>query len=132
MMRRTHMKRGAPLRSKAAAPKRRDPSKVPAHGRKPSDRRDQKALDACRGEDCYLALPWVCRRIPRDATVVPAHENQGKGMGLKACDRRSVPACFLCHTEYDQGRLFTRDQKREMFNNAIALWEPRRKQKIGY
>ncbi len=41
-----------------------------------------------------------------------AHANEGKGMGLKVCDRRSFPLCFPCHAAFDQSRGMTREQRR--------------------
>lgn len=124
------MKRGAPLQRKtplhAKKPmargsttltrstiKKRAPKKRPGH--------NQAMLDACRGQHCYLRLP---RGVCRDdvATTVPAHENQGKGMGLKVPDERTVPACYWCHYEYDQGKLFTREEKRAFFIAAHQRW----------
>lgn len=41
-----------------------------------------------------------------------AHANEGKGMGMKVCDRRSFPLCFPCHAAFDQSRGMTREQRR--------------------
>jgi hypothetical protein len=123
------MKRGAPLQRKtplrAKKPmvrgaatlmrstiQKRTPKKRPGH--------DKAMLAACRGQHCYLRLPGVCR--DDTATTVPAHRNEGKGMGLKVPDEQTVPACYWCHYEYDQGKLFTREQKREFFNVAYKRW----------
>ena len=49
-----------------------------------------------------------------------AHANQGKGMGLKACDLTCFPACGPrpgiqgCHAALDQGALFTKAVRREL------------------
>lgn len=94
--------------------------------------KDAKAREACRGEACYLRIPHLCRSYEDDPTVVPAHQNEGKGQGLKVSDRQTVPACYDCHHEYDQGRRFSRDQKREFYNKAEARWLPVRRAKIGY
>ena len=58
-----------------------------------------------------------------DGTVVAAHSNQGKGIGLKASDASIMFLCYRCHTEYDSGKLMTRDEKREFAyrNNAKTL-----------
>ncbi len=48
-----------------------------------------------------------------------AHENFGKGMGLKVCDTRTFPLCaprfglLGCHLEFDLGLGLTRDERRE-------------------
>jgi hypothetical protein len=85
---------------------------------KPGD--DKRMLDACRGQSCWLVVPGIqCSSM---ATVVPAHENMGKGMGLKVPDSRTVPACHACHAEFDQGRIFSRDEKRAIWIKAFGRW----------
>lgn len=57
-----------------------------------------KALrDLCRGRAC------ACCGI-RDETVIPAHRNKGKGMGIKSTDATVAPLCFGCHMDYDSGK----------------------------
>ena len=41
-----------------------------------------------------------------------AHANVGKGMAMKVCDRRTFPLCFPCHSNLDNTRGMTRDQRR--------------------
>lgn len=43
-------------------------------------------------------------------------------MGLKTPDRLTVPACFTCPAEYDQGNKLTRTEKRELFDEAHNRW----------
>lgn len=49
-----------------------------------------------------------------------AHANQGKGMGMKACDLTCFPACGPrpgfqgCHAALDQGALFLKAARREL------------------
>lgn len=49
-----------------------------------------------------------------------AHANQGKGMGMKACDLTCFPACGPrpgfqgCHAALDQGALFLKAVRREL------------------
>lgn len=49
-----------------------------------------------------------------------AHANQGKGMGMKACDLTCFPACGPrpgiqgCHAALDQGALFSKAVRREL------------------
>lgn len=63
-----------------------------------------------------------------------AHANQGKGMGMKACDLTCFPACGPrpgmqgCHTALDQGALFMKAVRREMepiwaADTMRRLWE---------
>ena len=81
-------------------------------------------LGLCRGQPCYLLLPSV--RAHDGETVVPAHSNQsqhGKGMGLKASDIFTIPACGKCHHELDQGKLMSRAERVEAWDAAYARWK---------
>lgn len=111
-MKRSGFKRKSPVSLKRSTMKRRAPKKRPGH--------DKTMLEACRGAHCYLAIPDVC--LGDTESVVPAHRNEGKGMGLKVPDEFTVPACFTCHQEYDQGKRFTREEKRELWNAAYKRW----------
>lgn len=85
----------------------------------------------CHGQECYLRIPGVCRNDP--ATVVPAHSNQlkhGKGRGIKAKDEYTVPACYECHAELDQGRRLTKSERREYWDRAHAAWHPVRERML--
>lgn len=92
--------------------RRRAPKKRPGH--------EPKYLAACRGERCYLNFPG-CKSYPEDPTVVPAHQNEGKSMGMKVPDRFSVPACHFCHSLYDQSGM-DREFKRAAFDWAYTRW----------
>jgi predicted GNAT superfamily acetyltransferase len=53
--------------------------------------------------------------------VVAAHSNQlahGKGRGMKAPDYMVAALCFTCHSSVDQGREMSREERREMWNEA--------------
>lgn len=131
-MKRTALTRTTPLVSRApmkrgTAMLTRTPWKKRAPKRRPGH--DREMLQACRDEPCYLLMPRIAC-APRD-TVVPAHENQGKGMGIKTADARSVPACWACHCAYDQGAHHTRDEKRAAFLAAFGRWEPVRARKLA-
>lgn len=104
-----------------AAIKRRAPKKRAGH--------EPKYLAACRGECCYLNFPG-CKSYQDDPTVVPAHQNEGKGTGLKVHDRFTVPACHFCHALYDQSGI-AREIKRSTWNWAYTRWEPMRAQKMA-
>lgn len=85
-------------------------------------------LAMCRGQRCYLAIPGVCNHDP--ATVVPAHSNslaRGKGMGLKAPDIYTLPACHCCHMAIDQSKDLDKEARRELWERAYAQWEADRK-----
>jgi mevalonate pyrophosphate decarboxylase len=53
-----------------------------------------------------------------DGTVIAAHRNQGKGMGLKVSDALVAPLCFTCHQTLDQGKDLSRDDRRDMWDQA--------------
>ena len=98
---------------------------------KPTVAEGSKYLEACRGERCYLDVFGVCLHDP--ATVVACHSNQskhGKGMGIKAEHRYSVPGCRACHVFIDQGTA-TREYKFSIWDRAYAEWAPIRAQKMG-
>lgn len=97
--------------------------------RKPKAGDDKTMRDACRDEPCYLRIRDVCNGDWR--TCVPAHRNENKGGGLKNPDYFTLPACFACHYEFDQGKRFFRQQKRDMWNEAFERWERDRAQKLG-
>lgn len=53
--------------------------------------------------------------------VQVAHSNQlrdGKGRGLKAYPWRVAALCHTCHHELDQGKDLTKQQRREMWDEA--------------
>lgn len=119
------MKRTTPLKpsSKPMARGTLKRSAFKKKARKAKPWHDKGKLDACRGQRCYLAIPGVCRG--ETETVVPAHRNEGKGMGMKTPDEMTVPACFWCHAWYDQGPA-PREEKRAAFDRAFASWKEKR------
>lgn len=120
MLRRAPLQRHTPLRRTGAPLRSHRPKRRAGHA--------PAYLAACRGEACYLRLP-DCRSYAGDATVVPAHRNMGKGMGLKVPDQYTVPACHHCHALYDQSGL-DRDYKRAAWDWAYTRWEPVRARKM--
>jgi hypothetical protein len=57
----------------------------------------------------------------QDGTVVAAHSNQlrdGKGKAIKAHDYRIAALCYLCHTELDQGKNLSKQERIEMWEQA--------------
>ena len=128
MMRRTPIARGTS--TLARTPFKRSHKRI----HKIDGYHDQKLLEACRGESCYLNVPGVCARIFEDPTVVDCHGNwadTGKGLGLKAKDSFSVPGCGPCHYWLDFGTTATRDEKRAVFFHALARWVPVRARKLN-
>lgn len=77
--------------------------------------RDDALLQMAKGKPCMLLVPGVCNH--RTDTTVACHENQNKGMAIKASDEKSVWGCFACHTWYDTGTA-PRAQKRQAFMEA--------------
>ena len=76
--------------------------------------RNKRLLEAARELSCQN-----CSR--NDGTVVAAHSNQlrdGKGRGIKAHDFRIASLCFTCHSELDQGKNMTKEERLEMWENA--------------
>ena len=57
----------------------------------------------------------------REGQSQAAHRNESKGMGLKTSDAWTVPLCPECHSEFDQGRKFDRQTKRELFDAWFLL-----------
>lgn len=85
----------------------------------------------CYGQSCYLRF-GCCSNNPD--TVVPAHANLlelGKGKGLKVNDIYTVPACFKCHMELDQGKNMSKGERREAWIKAYNRWGRFRLRKYG-
>jgi len=106
-------------------------SELKARIKKPTVADGSKYLAACRGEPCFLQISHVC--CGDWGTVVPAHSNQsihGKGMGIKAQHRYTIPCCMTCHIWLDTGST-SRETKVALFNAALHAWEPVRAKKMG-
>lgn len=86
-----------------------------------SNHRDRKLLDLAHDvEVCQFRLPGVCQIGSPDGCE-PAHSNNitdGKGLGIKSHDWKHVASCHACHVEYDSGTKFSRDEKREYFEQG--------------
>ena len=55
-----------------------------------------------------------------------AHSNQsshGKGIGLKACDSKTIPLCRNHHVEYDQLQKMNRSESVEWFEKMLEKTE---------
>ena len=53
-------------------------------------------------------------------TVCAAHRNEGKCMGIKVSDALVAAMCHSCHTELDNGKTLTREERRAMWNRAYV------------
>ena len=83
--------------------------------------RNKKLLELVRQSPCQ-----ICGK--QDGTVVAAHSNQqrdGKGMGIKAHDYRIAAMCHICHHQLDQGFLWDKAQRRE-------VWEEAHRKTVGW
>lgn len=64
------------------------------------------------------SLPCVvCMREGPSQAAHPNH--RGKGLSLKAPDSWCVPMCPPCHAEFDQGKSYTKQQRRELMDEWI-------------
>lgn len=85
---------------------------------------DAALLKACRGKSCYLKVPGICLGAAGIDTVVPCHANwpeYGKGMGIKADDKYSVPGCMACHHWLDFGPA-DKEIKKTAWQRAYERW----------
>lgn len=78
-------------------------------------------------QDTHRSKPWLraVASIPcvlcGSEDVQAAHRNEGKGMGLKVDDCWTAALCIKHHTEIDQGKTMSREEKRELMDRAILL-----------
>jgi len=82
--------------------------------------RNKKLLEIARKLPC-------CHCGREDGTVVAAHSNQlrdGKGKSIKASDYRIASLCFLCHSELDQGKNLSKQER-------VDMWEEAHRKTIG-
>lgn len=85
--------------------------------------RNRKLLDAAREAPHCMG----CGKH-NEGDVVAAHSNQsrdGKGGAHKAHDYRVAFLCCGCHTELDQGRRMSREDR-------VAFWEAAHRKTIGW
>jgi hypothetical protein len=83
--------------------------------------RDANLLKLAKGEKCLLQISDYCFR-DEGSTTVAAHSNlmeHGKGKSLKAEDCFTVWSCYKCHSLFDQGGSFTREEKNDLFYEAL-------------
>lgn len=137
-MKRSPMKPGTkPLKShkpmaRGEAKLRRVKPKSAKPKRAAREAEDKDLMDMCHGKTCYLLVPGIFRHDTE--TVVPCHSNQqkhGKGERIKAHNLYTVPGCYACHAELDQGMRFTKAEKFEIWDRAFERWELDRSQMIN-
>ncbi|MFW1838624.1 hypothetical protein ACG9XS_08650 [Acinetobacter gyllenbergii] len=79
--------------------------------------RSQKRLNEIRQLPCVR-----CGSSPSQA----AHSNSskhGKGRGIKSSDIYTVPLCHLCHSQFDQFILGTRQESEALFDGWLEKTE---------
>jgi hypothetical protein len=84
--------------------------------------RNRALTDLAKGKSCQVRGPgcWWIERGDQETTV-SAHSNQarhGKGMSRKAHDCFIAWACYHCHAAIDQGGALTREERRELWQQA--------------
>ena len=95
--------------------------------------RDKQRLELIRSLPCCQ-----CGASPRSQA---AHSNfgiHGKGKGIKADDRYTIPLCHKCHADLDQYNMgMNREQSLEWFmqkwreTNRLLKWQKRRLEENG-
>lgn len=78
--------------------------------------RNKKLLNLARDQACVM-----CGAM--DGTIVSAHSNlmeHGKGKGLKAHDFAVAWLCYRCHTNLDQGKDMSKEERRDFTLTAIV------------
>lgn len=79
--------------------------------------------------DTFRSVAWrkavaslPCIHCGREEYIQAAHVNhREKGMGIKAPDCWTVPLCAVCHAEFDQGKSYTKQQRRELMDEWVIL-----------
>jgi len=80
--------------------------------------RSQKRLNEIR------KLP--CIKCGSPAPSQAAHSNfgeHGKGKGIKADDKYTIPLCHSCHSDFDQYKTMGREESKEWFNKMLEKTE---------
>lgn len=80
---------------------------------KPSTYRSDKWLRAVASLDCVLC------GISGQSQA--AHINRDKGMGIKTHDCWTASLCVTCHSEIDQGKELSREERRARMDMAVLL-----------
>ena len=78
--------------------------------------RSRKLLDLARDQPCVMCGTSY-------GTIVAAHSNlleHGKGMGTKAHDGMSAWLCHRCHSDYDQGKGMSKEERKLFILTAIC------------
>ena len=68
-----------------------------------------------------------CQICGLENATQASHSNQlrdGKGKGIKAHDYRIAALCWMCHTEIDQGKAMTKEER-------VNAWDEAHRKTIG-
>lgn len=81
-----------------------------------------------RNKDLLRAVSQLpCQICGKEGETQASHSNQledGKGMGIKAHDSFVAAICFTCHAEIDQGKNYTKELRK-------AVWDKAHKRTMG-
>ena len=86
-------------------------------------------MTACPKPKTYRSKAWLaavrsiseCKVCFSTVAVEAAHINMGKGMGMKTHDCWTAAICHECHVQLDQGKTYTRDERRAILDRAVLL-----------
>jgi hypothetical protein len=75
-----------------------------------------------RNKDLLRAVSQLpCQICGLEGQTQASHSNQledGKGMGIKAEDAFVAAICVKCHAEIDQGKTYTKDVRKAVWDKA--------------
>ncbi|HWH72867.1 MAG TPA: hypothetical protein VNV16_01210 [Methylibium sp.] len=130
-MKRSPLARKTPLRAKPPARVERERAPLvlvprPADARRPVMALAKAPAVPCPKEDRHSSEAWrrAVAEIPCVFCSKPAqaaHRNVGKGLALKTDDCLTAALCPEHHSEIDQGKNLTREQRRAELDRAIVL-----------
>ena len=72
----------------------------------------------------------ACQNCGMEGQTQAAHSNwaeHGKGRGIKASDIFTAALCQTCHAELDQGQHLSKEQRRQMWDEAYKRTKQRLK-----
>lgn len=67
-----------------------------------------------------LVASLPCQSCGMVGMTQAAHRNAFKGLGLKTSDAWVAALCVSCHSELDQGKDMSRQERRDLWNQAYA------------
>ena len=76
-------------------------------------------MDTYRSQRWLKAVASLPCVICGEQRTQAAHRNEGKGMGIKVDDCLTAALCVECHSQIDQGKYLSRDERRQAMDRAI-------------